>query len=61
MCFFNLLEYTIDVRSSRLKPGSASAKICLSAWVDGKALKDADEILRAKAPADRFKKLEIAA
>ena len=60
MCFFNLLGYTIDVRFSRLKPGRASAKICLSAWVEGKALKDVDEILRAKAPADRYKKIVIA-
>ena len=45
--------------NSRLKPGRASAKIFLSAWVEGKALKDVDEILREKAPADRYKKIVI--
>ena len=51
--------YTIDVRSSRLKPQRASAKICLSAWVTGDTLDNVDTVLRAKTPADRMKKIDV--
>ena len=56
---FNLLGYTIDVRSSRLQPQRASAKICTSAWVNGDVIDNVDHVIRPKTDATKIEEITI--